>query len=88
MKITAYNNAINSSNKLKEQKESEKKSISNKKNENIAESSKDSVDDMLDVSLDISKIDAIRAKIQNGYYNDPGIIKDVAAKLLREIGEL
>ncbi|MGI6369224.1 MAG: hypothetical protein GX372_03925 [Ignavibacteria bacterium] len=81
MKITPYNKLVNTKNNLE---------IKHKK-ENIEEMPKenniqDNID-TLDVSLDISKMDSIRAKIRMGYYNDPGIIRETAAKLLKELGE-
>lgn len=81
MKITPYNNLVNTKNNLE---------IKQKK-ENIEEMSKENVQDnvdTLDVSLDISKMDSIRAKIRMGYYNDPGIIRETAAKLLKELGDI
>ena len=85
MKITSYNNSINISNEIKAK--ADKKNIKDS-DKNITETAKEV--DILDITDDIelARLESIRAKIKSGFYNDPGIIRETAARLLRDIGEI
>lgn len=85
MKITSYNNAISSVGEIKAK--TEQKNIN--KNIDDAGELNNAQSDVLDISdrIDISRSAAIQAKIKSGFYNDPGIIRETAARLLRDIDE-
>ena len=77
------NNVRNASLLYSQNDKIEKKSIN--KDEDKAKTNKAAKSDKLELSVEALKLQPIKAKIAQGFYDNPEVLRNVADKLYREI---
>lgn len=77
------NNVRNASLLYSQNEKIEKKNVS--KDEEKPKTNKASKSDKLELSVEALKLQPIRAKIAQGFYDNPDVLKNVADKLYNEI---